>query len=540
MPHRGPASPNSMAKVPMANETKAVNLMPTPENFARTGISGLDSILEGGIPRSNVTLVEGAIGTGKTTMGVEFVYRGASEFDEPGLIVLFEVSPEKVVRDAAQLGWDLPALERQGRVKIVYTTRQVFRQELQQADSLLLQEAAQMGAARLFVDGVVGVIDGGGDGQEPREAFHVLVEGLQRDRLTAMLAVEATALTQDRLPVLEESIADTVIRLRMEDVQRATTRSIEIIKSRGHSYQMGRHSFRIVTGRGIEVYRRVQAPRAASRDRAAAFDPSSRVTTGVPGLDEVVNGGYFLGSTTVVAGISGVGKSVMALQYIAEGARLGEPSLMLTLDEQVPQVLRNAKSIGIDLQAHIDRGVVQLYYDPPQEIEVDHHFHTIEQIVKDFRPRRAVLDSISTYGSSLGTQGRLFRDFFHAMVALMKEYQVAAVYNHENPEMLGMSSMMGAFGMSSLVDNIILMNWIELGDTFRLGLTVAKMRANPTVRETHECEITDGQGMRVLPRHLPLTAPMAMAPFSSFAGLISRAPERHTHGTEPGEGTGGQ
>jgi len=540
MPHRGPASPNSMAKVPMANETKAVNLMPTPENLARTGISGLDSILEGGIPRSNVTLVEGAIGTGKTTMGVEFVYRGASEFDEPGLIVLFEVSPEKVVRDAAQLGWDLPALERQGRVKIVYTTRQVFRQELQQADSLLLQEAAQMGAARLFVDGVVGVIDGGGDGQEPREAFHVLVEGLQRDRLTAMLAVEATALTQDRLPVLEESIADTVIRLRMEDVQRATTRSIEIIKSRGHSYQMGRHSFRIVTGRGIEVYRRVQAPRAASRDRAAAFDPSTRATTGVPGLDEVVNGGYFLGSTTVVAGISGVGKSVMALQYIAEGARLGEPSLMLTLDEQVPQVLRNAKSIGIDLQAHIDRGVVQLYYDPPQEIEVDHHFHTIEQIVKDFRPRRAVLDSISTYGSSLGTQGRLFRDFFHALVALMKEYQVAAVYNHENPEMLGMSSMMGAFGMSSLVDNIILMNWIELGDTFRLGLTVAKMRANPTVRETHECEITDGQGMRVLPRRLPLAAPTAMAPFSSFGGLISRAPERHTHGTEPGEVTGGQ
>src|SRR3989441_13105380 len=157
-----------MAKVPMANETKVVNLLLTPENFALTGISGLDSILEGGIPRSNVTLVEGAIGTGKTTMGVEFVYRGASEFDEPGLIVLFEVSPEKVVRDAAQLGWDLPALERQGRVKIVYTTRQVFRQELQQADSLLLHEAAQMGAAPLFFGGVVGVIDGGGGWQEPR------------------------------------------------------------------------------------------------------------------------------------------------------------------------------------------------------------------------------------------------------------------------------------------------------------------------------------------------------------------------------------
>src|SRR3989454_7124215 len=135
----------------MANETKVVNLMPTPDNFARTGISGLDSILEGGIPRSNVTLVEGAIGTGKTTMGVEFVYRGASEFDEPGLIVLFEVSPEKVVRDAAQLGWDLAALERQGGGEIVFSTRPGVRPGFEQADSLLLPEAPHSGAARRFV-----------------------------------------------------------------------------------------------------------------------------------------------------------------------------------------------------------------------------------------------------------------------------------------------------------------------------------------------------------------------------------------------------
>ncbi len=105
-------------------------------------------------------------------------------------------------------------------------------------------------------------------------------------------------------------------------------------------------------------------------------------------MDEIVNGGYFLGSTTVVAGISGVGKSVMGLQYIAEGVRRGERSLLLSLDEQVPQVLRNAASIGIDLQPAIDRGMVRLYYDPPQEIEVDHHFHRIEQIVEEFKPKR--------------------------------------------------------------------------------------------------------------------------------------------------------
>jgi circadian clock protein KaiC len=501
-------------------------------DLVKTGIAGLDAILSEGIPRGNVILLEGAIGCGKTTLGVEFIYRGATLFDEPGVIVLFEVSPHKLVRDAARFGWDLPTLERQHKVKIVFTARQLFWQEMQKADSLFLEEAAKIDARRLFVDGVAGVV-GGVDGVAPRDGFHALVAGLERENLTAVLAVEASALEGDKASARpEESIADTVIRLRTEDVSRATVRSIEIVKSRGHDFQMGRHSFRIIDGHGIQVYRRVQAPRRASRDQAASYDTTTRVPTGIRGLDAITNGGYFLGSTTVVAGISGVGKSVMACQFIAEGARRGERSLMLSLDEQVPQILRNALSIGIDLQPAIDQGIVRLQYDAPQEIEVDRHFHDIERTVQEFQPKRVVIDSLSTYGSNMGTQGRVFRDFFHALVALMKEHQIAAVYNHENPEMLGMSSMMGDFAMSSLVDNIILMNWVETGDAFRLGLTIAKMRANPTTRLTHECETLEGQGMRVLPRHLPVG--VAHLPFSGYQGLISRAPTRRPATGTPG------
>jgi len=313
----------------------------------------------------------------------------------------------------------------------------------------------------------------------------------------------------------------------MEEVTRATVRSLEIIKSRGHHFQMGRHTFRILNGRGMEVYRRVQAPRHADRDEAAAFDATTRVTTGTPGLDRLVNGGYFLASTTVVAGISGVGKSVMGLQYMVEGARRGERSLMFSLDEQVPQIIRNANSIGIDLQGAIDSGMVRVQYDTPQEIEIDHHFYNVERVVEEFKPKRVLFDSLSTYGSNLGAEGRMFRDFFHALVALMKQHQTATVYNHENPEMLGMASMMGVFHMSSLVDNILLMNWIELGDAFRLALTVAKMRANPNGRSTHECEIVDGQGLRVLPREIPVGA----LPFSSYQNLISRNPARRPQAT---------
>jgi KaiC/GvpD/RAD55 family RecA-like ATPase len=117
----------------------------------------------------------------------------------------------------------------------------------------------------------------------------------------------------------------------------------------------------------------------------------------------------------------------------------------------------------------------------------------------------------------------MFRDFFHALVALMKEHQTATVYNHENPEMLGMASMMGEFAMSSLVDNIVLMNWVELGRAFRLALTVAKMRGNPNTRETHECEILNGEGMRVLANPIPADL---VRPFGSYLSLISRNPPR--------------
>lgn len=501
--------------------------MPEPD-LVKTGIRGLDDILSGGIPRGNVILVEGAIGCGKTTLGVEFVYRGASQFDEPGVIVVFEVSPDKIMRDALRFGWDLRELEQQGRLKIVFTTREVLRQELQQADSVLLEEAASIGARRIFIDGVARLMGPNGS-PESRSAFHVLTEGLQRENLTALLAVEASSFDDESHASLpEESIADTVIRLKMEDAQRAVVRSVEVVKSRGQDFQMGRHTFRIIGGRGIEVYRRVQAPRLPSRDRAAAFDPSTRISTGIPGLDEITNGGYFVGSTTVVAGISGVGKSVMGLQYVAEGARRGERSLMLSLDEQVEQITRNAASIGIDLPTPMKSDLVRVEYEPPQEIEVDVHFRHIEDLVNEFKPKRVVIDSLSTYGFSLGTRGRIFRDFFHALVALMKEHQIVAVYNHENPEMLGMNSMMGDFAMSSLVDNIILMNWVELGDSFRLGMTIAKMRANPVDRVTRECEILNGQGMRVLPRALPVPK----LAFSTYAGLVARSPERRPRKTE--------
>src|SRR3989442_15280001 len=157
--------------------------MPEPDRV-KTGMKGLDEVLVGGIPRGNISLVAGTAGKGNTTFGVEFVYRGASQFNEPGVIVLFEVAPDKLIRDAALFGWDLRELERNGRLKMIFTTRQLFQQELQQADSQLLAEAAEIGARRIFVDGLVRLPES--TGGDPRDAVHLLPQGRHRQNLTSM------------------------------------------------------------------------------------------------------------------------------------------------------------------------------------------------------------------------------------------------------------------------------------------------------------------------------------------------------------------
>jgi circadian clock protein KaiC len=487
----------------------------------RTGIAGLDDILLGGFPRGNVVIVTGSPGTGKTTLGVEFVYRGARDFGEPGIIVTFEVSAEKLVRDAAQFGWDLRALEAQGRLKILSTTRRVFQDEVVQPDSVLLTDATAMGARRIFVDGLAGMPRNGNG--EARELFHTLVEALHREGVTAMFALDAPADRAGAGTMPEDYLADTIIRLGMAPVRRAVVRSLEIVKSRGQDYLLGTHSFRVVKGRGLEVYRRAQAAPDQDAMPTGTSEVTVRVPTGVEGLDEVLHGGYFVGSTTLVSGISGVGKTVMGLQFLAEGARRGEPGLMVTLDETQTRMIRNAAAIGIDLRGEIDRGLVDVWYASPQEMEIDRHFAELERRVARLAPQRVVIDSLAGYGSMVSPAAHL-RDFLHAIVALLRQRQITALFSHENPEMLGMSTMSGAMAVSSIVDNILLLNWVELGDTFRLGLTIAKARAMPTSRTTYECEIIDGQGLRVLPRAVP--APQL--PFARYYGLLSRSPERRS------------
>ena len=509
------------------------------DGLIRTGIEGFDAILMGGIPRSNVILVEGAAGSGKTLMGMEFIYRGITQFNEPGIIVVFETSPDKLIRDAAGFGWKLEDLQQQKKLQIVFTSPQVLDQELRSPDSLLLETAAEIRAQRIFIDGI-GLLRQGANGGSHvlrdgagsyRELLQQLIEGLNRENLSAMLSHEV-GIAPESLVTLETAgfLADTVIRLHQERRNRGIHRSIEIVKSRGQNYESGEHTLRIADGKGLEVFRRVQAP--LRRNLAQPTSTARRSVIGVEVLDTLIGGGIFDGSTTMVVGVSGVGKTVLGTQLLREGAlKQGKRGLLISLDEHPAQILRNAETIGLNLQEQVDSGTIHILFESPQELDIDAHFAHIVELIEKHDIQRMVIDGMTSYSTALADQA-VYRDFFHALVAYSKFRLMTTFFNYENPEFLGMSAFMPDFPVSSIVDNIILLNLVEINNSLHRCLTVVKARGSKHEFDSREYVIGQG-GIALVPAE-PEASPAL--PFQSYSSVLSRAPTRFL---VPPRGNGG-
>jgi len=499
------------------------------DGVIRTGIAGLDRILMGGIPRRNVILVEGTTGSGKTLLGTEFIYRGITEFNEPGIIVVFEVSPDKLIRDAATLGWDLAELQTQKKLQIVFTSPQVLDHELHSADSLLLETAGEMGAQRIFIDGI-GLLCQAANAAAATPAngpasyrviLQQLIEGLNREHLTAMLSHEIGSHTGSQ-PTSEaaESLVDTVIRVNRTLHSRRIHRSIEIVKSRGQDYDPGEHTLSIQSGKGLEVYRRVQAPLPISKDQPTST--SKRSAIGVDALDALLGGGIFDGSTTMVVGLSGVGKTVLGTQILREGAlRQNKRGLLISLDEHPAQIVRNAETLGLNLQSQMDEGTIHVLFDSPQELNIDVHFAKIVSTIEENDIQRMVIDGMTSYSTALQDQA-VYRDFFHALVAYSKHRLMTTFFSYENPEFLGLSTFMPDFPVSSIVDNIILLSLVEIRSSLRRCLTVVKARGCPHQFDSREYVIGPG-GITLLPFDENVAKAL---PLASYNSILSRAPSR--------------
>jgi circadian clock protein KaiC len=491
----------------------------------KTGIKGLDSILLGGIPRTNVILTQGPTGSGKTLMGLEFIYRGITQFNEPGLIVVFETNPDKLIRDAAAFGWNLEELASKNKLQIIFTSPQVFDQELRSPDSLLMETASEMGARRIFVDGVglLTPVPGGTNFAHSgfRELFQQLIESLNRENLTAMFSLEAGS-TADSIATVEmaDFLADTVIKLDRNKRGRHIQRSVEVVKSRGQDYETGEHTLHIIGGEGLEVVRRVQAPL-----RAHVTQPTSHTAqslSGVEALDVLTGGGIFEGSTTMVVGVSGIGKTVLSMQILRQGARNYKTrGLLVSLDEHPAQIIRNAKTLGLDIEGEVADGTIQIMFESPQELDIDTHFNRIIQRIEKHDIQRMVIDGLTSYSTAIG-EISVYRDFFHAIVAYTKQRLMTAFFNYENPEFLGISSYMPDFPVNSIVDNLVLMNLVEINNALHRCISVVKSRGARHSFDTREFVIGQG-GISLVPLEKELVPAIALQNYSS---LLSRAPTR--------------
>jgi circadian clock protein KaiC len=511
----------------------------------RVGIDGLDDVLMGGLLRHNNVLLEGPAGAGKTTLALSFLHAGAVFHQEPGLLVSFEHSPGKLLRDARGFGWDLEGLMRQGTLKVVETTPAYLLKELRQTrlvDGSLANELRSLGIKRLVIDGLtpwrLAHEAVPGQTESFRSALSQVIGALTRLGITTMVTSESDGRSSAQLAD-ERYVFDTVIAVDL--VSRTLTaqpsapshglrRTLEVLKSRGQDFVHGRHTLRIEAGRGAVVYQRAHS-------RLKSFVPSSAQperelhSFGSLEIDALFGGGLYAGSITMVSGIAGAGKTVAGMQFLAAGAQMGEAGLMVSLDEQPAQLTRNAKSLGFPIDAFVSNEQLSFLYESPLDLELDVHFDRFVRMVDERNIQRVVFDSLALYEKSCPED---VIGFMYAVAAFCKARGLLTVVNYESPALHGVSQLSESIKGSQLVDNIVLLSYLEIADDLRRGIAVPKARGRGNLQTTREYVIREG-GLTLLPRTPRISTDPAdpSLGLSSSLGMLARAQAQRGMAVEP-------
>jgi circadian clock protein KaiC len=491
------------------------------DELVKTGIAGLDEIFYGGIPRNNNLLVEGAPGSGKTTLGLGFIYHGATECNEPGVIVSFELDSAKLLRDARGFNWDLQGMLDAGRIKIIQTSPAVLLSEFRSGDGAFPASLMELGAKRLLIDGLTPLRLYAEVHDMPfREDIHLLIEGLTRLGVTTMMTAERDE-SLGEVPAHERFVFDTIISLTRQETNRRVHRRLTVLKSRGQDFIGGSHTMRIEPELGIHVYRRAQSRPVTSDDQPTS---QQRLSTGSNAIDEMMDGGLYQGSVTMVNGISGTGKTVLSVQFLTAAVRAGHRTLLVSLDEHPRQLIRNAKTLGFDLATMVDAGQMFIHYESPLELELDVHFDRIIKLVEQEQIDCVVFDSIAVYEMTSADE---VADYLYALATFFKDRLATTLFNYESPELLGLSQISEELKGSHLVDNIILLNYVEISTVLRRAIAVPKVRGSRNRQITREYLIGEG-GLQLVDENCDRSHVVPQLPFSSYYGLLSRSPSRQS------------
>ncbi len=473
-------------------------------NQTCTGNPGLDRILNGGILKGHSVLVEGGAGTGKTILGLQFLYEGAMNLNEPGILLSLDVHPAKLYRDAAAFGWDLKKLEEEGKLKVILASVQATVDQLQGENSPLEKEIRRIGAARIVLDSITLLRDMVTDMKEFRKMVRVLLNAFEREGLTSMMTLE-TEPGKEGEYLVERSSVDAIFSLsaNLPEGREHELRRLRVTKARGQNYLSGNHTFEIVDGTGIVLYPRV-AGQVRSENGIKASDGTRREKFGIPVLDEMLSGGVYPGTAMMIAGSTGSGKSLLGLQFLLEGIRAGENGLIVNLEETVEQIVRNAKVLGFDLAPLIDQGHLEIVTIDPAELDLNQHIGFVIDRARAISAQRVLIDSVSAY-EAVAQNPLQYKDALFALVSYFKRRGVSSLFTSEIPELVETPRITSQM-TSMLVDTLLLLRYIQIENKVGKVLLVLKSRGSNHSKELREYVIEQG-GIRLLPIDPKKTAP---------------------------------
>ncbi len=458
---------------------------------AATGIKGLDEVSSGGLPRGRTTIVCGGPGCGKTMLGMEFLIRGARDFGDPGVLVAFEETPQEIERNVASLGFSLKSLVERKKLYLDYVF--VEPSEIQETGEydleglfIRLQHAVDsIGAKRIFLDTLEALFSSFKDEGILRAELRRLFRWLKDRNLTTVITAEKGEKTLTRHG-LEEYVSDCVIVLDHRVREQVSTRRLRIVKYRGTSHGADEYPF-LIDDHGISVLpiSSVEMQHEVSKER---------VPTGISDLDEMLSGkGFFRGSSILISGPAGSGKTTLAATFADAACRRGERSLYVGFEESLSQVFRNMTSVGLDLSQWARKDLLFHRAWRPSQYGIEMHLLRIHKLIDQVKPRNVIVDPITNLVTDSAK-----KEVYSMLLRLMdylKGQKITCVFT-------GLTKSIDEWaqtdiGISSLIDTWIQCGYLELNGERNRCMYIAKSRGMAHSNQAREF-VMSRNGIRLI------------------------------------------
>jgi circadian clock protein KaiC len=446
-----------------------------------------------GIPLGSTLLIAGVAGTGKTLLLLEFIYRGALAGDK-GIIFSFEETEERLRAVGRSLGWDFEREMKRGMIEIVFIPQPNI---LVEAHLLMMQQRIEgLGAKRVAVDSVSVFLHKVKDPQNAREKTFQLASIVQNVQAVGFFATDIPY-GSDQISRfgVEETVVDGVILVTSKEEGMDRERYIEIYKLRNTAHLSGRHSLSIDSG-GITIFPRY-LPVGSIDAPPTPLEVGERVPSGTPGLDDLIGGGLFRRSLTLVSGSAGIGKSTLGMQFLLAGAKKRERGIYVTLEEGEAQIFNTALALGLPLKEAHKRGLIDIVYLSREHVHSAQFPSILTSKITANKARRLVLDGASNIVATSNFASDELRQLLYQMAVRFKALDVTSMITVESRAMFSTETVTDR-DFSPIADNLLMLRYVREEGAIKPSLTIVKTRGTGHDRDTHLFEIEKG-GMRIGP-----------------------------------------